>query len=51
MMDAKFEKLERGLRELRIGMNSRFNAIEAELRYFHGVTGKLEGRIQAIEGL
>ncbi len=49
-MDQKFEKVHAGIRDLRAEMNSRFNAIEAELRYFHGVTGKLDGRIQAIEG-
>jgi hypothetical protein len=49
-MDAKFEKVHSEIRELRSEMNSRFNAIEAELRYFHGMTGKLDGRIQALEG-
>jgi uncharacterized membrane-anchored protein YhcB (DUF1043 family) len=47
-MDQKFEKVHAEIRDLRAEMNSRFNAIEAELRYFHGVTGKLDGRIQAI---
>ncbi len=28
----------------------RFDAIDAELRYFHGTTGRLEGRIQSLEG-
>jgi hypothetical protein len=37
------------IRELRSEMNSRFNAVDAELRYFHGYAGKLEGRIEAME--
>jgi hypothetical protein len=56
-MDGKFEKVHTEIRELRSEMNARFNAVDArfntvdaELRYFHGVTGKLDGRIQAIEG-
>ena len=28
----------------------RFDAVDAELRYFHGTTGRLEGRIQSLEG-
>jgi hypothetical protein len=35
--------------ELRGEMNARFDAIDAELRYFHGVTGKLDGRVDALE--
>ncbi len=35
--------------ELRSEMNARFDRVDAELRYFHGLTGKLEGRIDAIE--
>lgn len=56
-MDAKFEKVHAEIRELRSEMNARFNAVDArfnavdaELHYFQGVTGKLDGRIQAIEG-
>jgi hypothetical protein len=30
-------------------MNVRFDRVDAELRYFHGVTGKLDGRIEALE--
>ena len=30
-------------------MNARFDRVDAELRYFHGVTGKLDGRIEALE--
>jgi hypothetical protein len=37
------------IKELRSEMNARFNAVDAELRYFHGYTGKLEGRIEALE--
>ncbi len=35
--------------ELRSEMNARFDRVDAELRYFHGLTGKLEGRIDALE--
>lgn len=31
--------------ELRREMNARFDAVDAELRYFHGQTGSLSGRI------
>lgn len=37
------------IKELRGEMNVRFNAVDAELRYFHGLTGKLDGRIEALE--
>ena len=37
------------IRDLRSEMNSRFDRVDAELRYFHGVTGKLDGRIEALE--
>ena len=37
------------IKELRGEINARFNAVDAELRYFHGVTGKLDGRIEALE--
>ncbi len=44
------------VRELRAEMlrrfdsiDARFNTIDAELRFFHGVTGKLEGRVEALE--
>ena len=31
-------------------VDRRFDAVDAELRYFHGTTGRLEGRIQSLEG-
>jgi len=36
------------LRDFRLEMNRRFDEIDAELRYFHGVTGELKGRIDTI---
>jgi hypothetical protein len=30
-------------------MNARFDRVDAELRFFHGVTGKLDGRLEAVE--
>ena len=38
------------IKNLRDEVNRRFDAVDAELRYFHGTTGKLEGRIQSLEG-
>ncbi len=50
-------ELEGEIKELRDEMNRRFdavdrrfNAVDAELRYFHGTTGKLDGRIRFLEG-
>ena len=37
------------IRELRGEMNRRFDAVDAELHYFHGFTGKLDGRVEALE--
>ena len=37
------------IRDLRTEMNRRFDEVDAELRYFHGVTGELKGRIDTIE--
>ena len=31
-------------------VDRRFDAVDAVLRYFHGTTGRLEGRIQSLEG-
>jgi hypothetical protein len=42
-------ELKAEIRELRSEMNARFDRVDAELRYFHGVTGKLDGRIEALE--
>jgi len=41
-MNARFDRMD-------AEMNSRFDRIDAELRYFHGVTGKLEGRVESLE--
>lgn len=30
------------VKDLRSEMNTRFDRVDAELRYFHGITGKLE---------
>ena len=60
---ADVKELGNEIKELRSEMNARFNAVEsrfnavesrfnaivAELRYFHGVTGKLDGRIESLE--
>jgi hypothetical protein len=37
------------LRELRTEMKTRFDLVDAELRYFHGAVGKLDGRVDALE--
>jgi len=37
------------IHELRNEMNARFDPRDTELRYLRGVTGKLEGRIDALE--
>jgi hypothetical protein len=42
-------ELKSEIKELRSEMNARFDRVDAELRYFHGVTGKLDGRIEALE--
>ena len=34
---------------LRSEMNGRFDRVDAELRYFHGLTGKLDARVEALE--
>jgi hypothetical protein len=41
-MNARFDRMD-------AEMNARFDRVDAELRYFHGLTGKLEGRIDALE--
>jgi hypothetical protein len=46
---AEVKEVRGEMKELRGEMNARFNAVDAELRYFHGYTGKLEGRIEAME--
>lgn len=35
--------------DLRSEINRRFDAVDAELRFFHGFTGKLDGRVEALE--
>jgi Sec-independent protein translocase protein TatA len=37
------------LKELRTEMRTRFDLVDAELRYFHGSIGKLDGRVDALE--
>jgi F0F1-type ATP synthase membrane subunit b/b' len=37
------------IQDLRSEMKTRFDLVDAELRYFHGTVGKLEARIDAIE--
>jgi Sec-independent protein translocase protein TatA len=37
------------MRELRSEMRTRFDLVDAELRYFHGTVGKLDARMDAIE--
>jgi hypothetical protein len=44
-INAKFDKIDARFDKV----DARFDAIDVELRYFHGVTGKLDGRIEAIE--
>ncbi len=46
---SQIKELRSEMNVLRSEMNARFNAVDAELRYFHGYTGKLEGRIEALE--
>lgn len=41
-MNARFDRVD-------LEMNARFDRVDAELRYFHGVTGKLDGRVEALE--
>ena len=36
-------------RDLSGEMNRRFDAVDAELRFFLGFTGKVDGRVEAIE--
>jgi hypothetical protein len=47
--NAEIKELRGELKDLRLEMNRRFDDIDAELRYFHGVTGELKGRIDTIE--
>ncbi len=37
------------MRELRSEMRTRFDLVDAELRYFHGTVGKLDARMDAVE--
>jgi hypothetical protein len=37
------------MRDMRLEMLRRFDAIDAELRYFHGTLGKLDARVEALE--
>ena len=37
------------MRELRSEMRTRFDLVDAELRYFHGTVGKLDARMDAME--
>jgi predicted Holliday junction resolvase-like endonuclease len=37
------------IQDLRSEMRTRFDLVDAELRYFHGTVGKLEARVDAIE--
>jgi hypothetical protein len=37
------------MKDFRTEVRARFDMVDAELRYFHGATGKLEGRVDAIE--
>ena len=46
---AEIKDVRAEIKELRGEMNARFNAVDAELRYFHGTTGKLDGRVEALE--
>ena len=59
-MDEQGEKIDRQgdflrsemhseFRDLRAEINRRFDAVDAELRFFHGFTGKLDARVEAIE--
>jgi len=48
-MQSLRSELRSDVKELRSEMNARFDRVDAELRYFHGVTGKLDGRIEALE--
>jgi hypothetical protein len=41
-MNGRFDRMD-------VEMNARFDRIDAELRFFHGVTGKLDGRLEAVE--
>ena len=38
------------IKSLREDVNRRFDAVDAELRYFYGTIGKLEGRVPSLEG-
>ena len=46
----KMKELRGDIRNLRENVTRRFDAVDAELRYGHGTTGRLEGRIQSLEG-
>ena len=48
MKDFRFE-MKAEMREFRIEVRSRFDQMDAELRYFHGALGKLDARVDAIE--
>ncbi len=48
-IDALRGEMRSEFRESRLEMNRRFDAVDAELRYFHGFTGKLDARVEAIE--
>jgi hypothetical protein len=37
------------IQDLRSERRTRFDLVDAELRYFHGTVGKLEARVDAIE--
>jgi len=37
------------IKDLRAEINARFDRVDAELRYFHGVMGKHEARLEALE--
>ena len=42
-------ELKADMKDLRSEMNGRFDRVDAELRYFHGLTGKLDARVEALE--
>ncbi len=47
-IDGRFDKLRAELDAVRSEMRGRFDAVDAELRFFHGHTGKLEGRLDEL---
>jgi hypothetical protein len=46
---ANDERLRSEMREFRYEMLQRLDRVDADLRTFHSITGKLDGRLEAIE--